>query len=246
MMERTPTVFVVDEDPLARSSVRQSVSMLNWHCEDYASGREFFEGFDPSRPGCVVLENRIPDICGLEIQQRLAGLAPATPVVFVTGHATVSAAVRAMRAGAVHLLEKPIRETELWEVLQEAISVNQRRRQLVDRQQKAQAKIAQLTSKERDVMKGVVAGAANAEMASKFNVALRTLELRRAKMLRKLQVGSVAALIRLVTDAENGHWPALPGHPRVIPSADGRRSSPPAGRRGNGEESANDRGAGSP
>jgi len=202
-MEMTPTVYVVDEDPLARRNVRQSATMLNLHCEEYASGPEFIEGLDPSRPGCVVLESRIPGISGLEIQQHLATRAPSLPVVFVTRHATVSTAVRAMRAGAVNVLEKPAREIELWETLQEALHLNQQRRQAAQKRRQAGERIDRLTEKEREVMKAVSAGASNAEMASKFGVSQRTIELRRASMMKKLRVRSLAELVRLVTAAES-------------------------------------------
>ena len=208
-MEMRPSVFVVDEDPLGRSVIRESARVLNLHCEEYASGLEFLERFDPARPGCVVLEIRIPGASGLEIQQRLAADAPVTTVLFVTRQATVSAAVGAMRAGAVHFLEKPVRDVELWEALQEAIRLNGLRRQVAHRCQEAQAKIARLTPKERGVMREVSLGVSSAEMAAKFGVCQRTIELRRAKMMRKLHVGSLAELVRLVMIAENGRLPEL-------------------------------------
>jgi len=202
-MEMTPTVFVVDEDPLGRSAVRQSAGTLSLHCEEFASGSEFIESLDPSRPGCVVLESRLPGLSGIEIQQRLIAQAPTLPVVFITRHATISAAVRAMRAGAVHVLEKPVREVELWDALQEAIQVNSQRRQLVHQRGEAQRRLVQLTPKEMDVMKAVTSGATNAAMASRFGVSQRTIELRRAKMMKKLEVRSLAELVRLVMSAED-------------------------------------------
>jgi len=202
-MDTTPTVFIVDEDPLARSVVRESAKMLNLHYEEFASGREFVEAFDPSRPGCVVLESMIPGLSGMEIQQHLATHAPATPVVFVTCRITVSGAVRAMRLGALHLLEKPIREIELWEVLQEAIAMNRRRQQEAADRRRLQERIARLTAKELEVMKAVSSGASNATMAEKFSVSQRTIELRRAQVMKKLEARSLPELVRFVLAAQS-------------------------------------------
>jgi FixJ family two-component response regulator len=244
-MEMTPSVFVVDEDPLGRSVIRESASALNLHCEEYASGVEFFEGFDPARPGCVVLEIRIPGVSGLEIQQRLAADAPETTVLFVTRQATVSAAVCAMRAGAVHVLEKPVRDVELWEALQEAIRLNGLRRQVAHKRQEAQAKIARLTPKEWGVMREVSSGVSNAEIAAKFGVCQRTIELRRAKMMRKLHVGSLAELVRLVMAAENGRLPDLPSRELVSTPADVGQWFPGESKGGNGAQGGLQIGAGS-
>jgi two-component system response regulator FixJ len=236
-MDMTPWVVVVDEDPLGRSVVRESASVLNLRCEEYASGLEFLERFDPARPGCVVLEIRIPGVSGFEIQQRLAAHAPETTVLFVTRQATVSAAVRAMQAGAVNFFEKPVRDGELWEALQEAIRLNHLRRQVAHKRQEAQAKIAQLTPKEWEVMKEVSSGVSNAEMAAKFGVCQRTIELRRAKVMRKLHVGSLAELVRLVMTAENGHLPDLPWRGLVGTPADAGGWFPPESKGGNGAQS---------
>jgi FixJ family two-component response regulator len=218
--------------------------VLNLQCEEYASGLKFLQEFDPARPGCVVLETRIPGAGGLEIQQRLAAHAPETTVLFVTRQATVPVAVRAMRAGAVHFLEKPVRDVELWEVIQDAIRLNDVRRQVAHHCQLSQAKIARLAPKERDVLKGVSSVVSNAQMAAKFGVSQRTIELRRAKMMRKLGVGSLAELVRLVMTAENGHLPDLPSREPVNTLADVGGWSPPGFKGGNGAQSGARIGAG--
>lgn len=204
-MQTKPSVFVVDEDPLGRSTVRQVANALNVPCKEYASGLEFIEDFDPSKPGCVLLENRIPGLSGLEVQQHLAAHAPTLPVVFVTGKITVSTAVRAMRAGAIHVLEKPLREAELWDTLQEALRLNQLRRSADRQRQHAQGLIAALTAKEIQVMRGISSGLSNAAMATRLRVSQRTIELRRSKVMKKLRVNSLAELVRLVMLAEDGN-----------------------------------------
>ena len=235
-MEMTPSVFVVDEDPLGRSAIRESTRVLNLHCEEFVSGLEFLEKFDPARPGCVVLEIRIPGASGFEIQQRLAALAPETTVLFVARRATVPAAVRALRAGAVHFLEKPVRDVELWEAIQEAVRLNGLRRQVARNCRESQAKIARLTPKEREVMREVSSGVSNAEMAAKFGVSRRTIELRRSKMMRKLHVGSLAELVRLVVAAEKGHLPDLPSRELVSTPAGAGGWFFPESKGGNGAQ----------
>ncbi|MHC4406168.1 MAG: response regulator transcription factor [Planctomycetota bacterium] len=208
-MTTTLTVFVVDRDPLARSAVRHAAGLLNMQCEPYVSGGEFLDALDPSKPGCVVLEVRLPDMSGFEIQRHLLVEAPAMPVVFLAGRATVSIAVRAMRAGAIHFLEKPVRENELWDVLHEAAHVNQRRRRSHRQKERSIRRLGALSDKQRQLLDMILAGDSNRAMASKLGVCLRTVELRRAKLSQTLQVESLTELLQLALVANNGDVPEL-------------------------------------
>jgi FixJ family two-component response regulator len=204
-MEMTPTVYIVDEDALARSAVCQSAGMMNLRCEEYASGQAFLDALDPSRPGCVLMELKIPDLNGFELQRRLASQAPALPVVFITRHATVSTAVRAMRAGAMHVLQKPVREHELFDVLQEAMHRNQQRRSARKEAEDSKRRVADLTAGEQQLMEMIVAGESTRAIAARLGVCVRTVELRRARLKRKLKVQSLAELLQLALTAKNGH-----------------------------------------
>ncbi|HIQ21899.1 MAG TPA: response regulator transcription factor, partial [Planctomycetes bacterium] len=157
-MTAEPTVFAVDPDGQVCYSIRRLAAMMNLPCETYNSGTQFLDCYDRSRAGCLVLEVKIPDIAGLEMQKRLASEEPSPPVIFLTGHASVSIAVRAMRAGAVHFFEKPLREDELWDAIREAMELDQQRRCAWAQQQELQRRLAQLTPKELRVLELIAEG----------------------------------------------------------------------------------------
>jgi len=197
-MRTKPTVFVVDSDAENRAAVRALVDQMDVRCEEYDSGQKFLESYDLSEPGCVVVEVRIPDVGGLQIQSRLAQQEATLPVIFLTAHADAPTAVRAMRSGALHFLEKPFREHELWEAIQEAIVWNQELRQERIQREKRQDLLARLTPKERQVLEKIVEGKPNRLISEELGVCVRTVELRRASLMGKLQVESLTELLQLV------------------------------------------------
>lgn len=207
-MNNEPTVFVVDADVPTRDAVRDLASLMNLQCEAYSSGLEFLNAYAPSRPGCLVLEVRIPGINGLEIQQRLAAQGAAIPLVFLTAQPTVSIAVRAMRAGAMHFLEKPFREHELWDTIQEALLFDDRRRSASAERRKLEQRMAALTSKERLVLGMIAEAKPNKAIASEMGVSLRTVELHRKHLMKKIGLHSSVELVRFALIACDGR--ALP------------------------------------
>ncbi len=206
-----PTVFVVDEDQSIRDAVRHLVHTMNLRCETYATGPEFLDNCDPSRPGCVVLEVRVPGASGIEIQNRLSSQEPSRPVIFLSSEPALSIAVRAMRAGAIHFMEKPARETELWETIQEAIRLDHQRRRRWHRQKEIERCLERLTPGERELVRGIIGGKTNKTMALECGVSLRTIEQRRARIMKKLKVGSLTELLHLVLVGYNGHLDNLTG-----------------------------------
>ena len=203
-MNNEPTVFVVDADAPTRDAVRDLAYLMNLQCEAYSSGLEFLHAYAPSRPGCLVLEVRIPGINGLEIQQRLAAQAAAIPLVFLTAQPTVSIAVRAMRAGAMHFLEKPFREHELWDTIQEALLLDDRRRSASAERRKLEQSMAGLTSKERLVLGMIAEAKPNKAIASEMGVSLRTVELHRKHLMKKIDLHSSVELVRFALIACDG------------------------------------------
>ena len=194
-MDAETTVFVVDGDPASQEVVRDLASAMNLRSEVYASGAEFLDSFDRSRPGCVVLELQVPGISGLEIQERLAEERSSLPVIFLTQHADVSIAVEVMRSGAVHFLEKPFRANELWRAIQEAIELNRKRREAEAWERELGRRIASLTAKERRVLTMLSRNKASKEIAAELNVCVRTVEVHRANLIRKLDVSSLKELL---------------------------------------------------
>lgn len=152
-----------------------------------------------------MLEVRIPDVNGLEIQERLAAQGAVIPVVFLTTQTTVSIAVRAMRVGAVHFMEKPFREHELWDTVQEAILLDARRRRAAERCETLEGQLAQLTPKEQQVLEMIAEGKSKQVIASKAGISVRTVELRRSRLMKKLGLSNLIELVVFALSACNGH-----------------------------------------
>jgi two-component system response regulator FixJ len=200
------TVFVIDSDGATRDAVCRLAHTMNLQCEVYASGAEFLESDYLARPGCVILEMRIPDTNGLALQEELARSEATLPVVFLTAHGTVSIAVRAMRAGAVHFLEKPLREHELWDAIQDAVALDQRRRQLSQRQRQCRKRLAELDPKEVRILEMIAEGQSKRAIAAEMQVCVRTVELRRNQIMKKLKFESIVELVHFALTAaeQNG------------------------------------------
>ncbi len=192
-----PTVFVVDEDTSARSAVCGVARTLNLACKTFASGLEFLDAYDPATPGCLVTETRMMGISGLQLQRRLLSEGATLPIIFLTAHADVATIVKAMRQGAVHFLEKPFREQELWDAIQEAIHVGEECRQMQVWQQKMEHCLTSLTAKEREVLRLIGQDKANRVIASEMGVCIRTIEIHRVKLMNKLEAKSFPELMQI-------------------------------------------------
>jgi FixJ family two-component response regulator len=194
-MKSQAAVFVVDPDGPTRDAVCNLVALMNLRCRPYALGHEFLEAYSSAQAACLVSEVRIPDLNGFEIQKRLAARGSVTPIIFLTAQATVSIAVRAMRAGAFHFLEKPFREHELWDTIQEAILLDEQRRCVSTERRKLQSRLARLTPEERELLEMIAQGKPKKAIASQMDVCVRTIELRRSQLIKKLGVGSLMELV---------------------------------------------------
>lgn len=212
----SPTVFVIDPDGATCAAIRELASIMNLQCQAFTSGREFFAAYSDSAPGCLVLEVRIPDMSGLQVQRRLRSLGASLPLVFLSTHNDVSLAVELMRGGAVHHLQKPFRSLELMHAIQEALDRDQARRRAQRRQQRVLEAIAVLTTKERAVLRLCGEGMGNREIASQLGISLRTVELRRTNVIKKLRLKSPAALLHFALLAKRK------GRSSLAPSPNGK------------------------
>jgi FixJ family two-component response regulator len=207
-MTNEPTVFIVDDDPAARESVAALVQSKGVAAETFASAADFLAAYDPARPGCLVTDVRMEGIDGLQLQEQLKALGSLLPVIVITAFADVPLAVRAMRTGAITVLQKPSLHHELWENIRLALQ-----RDALDRQRKARldeirSRLALLTPDEHEVLKRIVAGQANKVIASELEIGLRTVELRRANIMEKMQCDSLAELVQMVMAVRgNAHEP---------------------------------------
>ncbi len=191
------TVFVVDDDVAVRRGLRFMLRAAGYSVAAFPSARAFLEDYDPRRTGCLLLDVQMPQMSGLELQQRLNLRGWRVPVIFVTGHGTVPLAIAAMKAGAFDFIEKPLREDALLDSIERALHWNDRAYE--DRLERAalQSRAALLTPRERDVLELVAAGEPNKAIASRLGISFRTVELHRAHIIEKLQARGLSDLIRM-------------------------------------------------
>ena len=192
-----PTVFVVDDDASVRESLRWMVGSLDLPVETYATAREFLGAQNGGRPGCLVLDLRMPEMSGLDLQSELAARHIRLPIIMISGHADVASAVRALKAGALDFLEKPFARSELLARVQEALALDAKVRQAEAERIRVEGCVARLTPRERQVMDLVVSGKTNKTIAAELGLCEKTVEVHRARVMTKMEADSLAHLVRL-------------------------------------------------
>jgi two-component system response regulator DctR len=188
-------VFVVDDDAAVRDSIAELIESVGLQAECYASAAEFLDKLAPRRPGCLVLDVRMAEMSGLELQQRLNTLGISMPVIMLTGHGDVTMAVEAMKAGAVDFLQKPYREQALLDSINAALmkDATDRRSEAVD--ETLDLRLAGLTEREREVLNHLRMGKTSKEIARILAISPRTAEVHRRNLLRKLGFRTVKELM---------------------------------------------------
>ena len=200
-MNNGETVFIVDSDAESRKRVCGLVQSMKLRHEAYSLAQDFLDQYDPQRPGCAILEVRIPDVSGLQLQQQLAKQTLAVPVIFLAAHASVSVVVRAIQQGAVNFLQKPAEEQELWDTIQQALRIDRERRTAVAEVQDLQKQLELLTEKEIEVLELLAQEKSTRTIARELQVSVRTVEFRRARMLDKLNLKSPLQLFHFALRA---------------------------------------------
>jgi two-component system, LuxR family, response regulator FixJ len=193
-----PVVFLVEDDEPVRKAINLLMMSAGLVCESYSSGKEFLEVYDPKRPGCVVTDMRMPGISGLDLQERLTAMDPAPPVIIITGHGDVPAAVRAMKQGALDFIEKPFGDQALLDAVQRAIDRDLSSRESQKKKQAVVDLLSELTPREKEVCDLVVEGLPNKLIADQLHLSVKTVEFHRANVMKKLDVESIAALVKVI------------------------------------------------
>jgi FixJ family two-component response regulator len=201
MNEGAFTVFLVDDDPGVLKSLARLLRTSGYDSRTYASAQEFLREHDPSASGCAVLDVAMPGLDGMQLQQALAAEGIARPVIFLTGRGDIPTSVRAMKAGAVDFLTKPVDRNDLLAAIERA-----RRQEVLSRETRAQldsfeAKLATLTPREREVLQHVVAGKLNKQIAAYLGTVEKTVKVHRGRMMAKMDARSIADLVRMVERA---------------------------------------------
>jgi FixJ family two-component response regulator/signal transduction histidine kinase len=191
-----PVVCVIDDDAAMRESLQRLLAAEGWAVACYASAAEFLERQAFAAVGCVVLDNQMPGMSGLELHQNMAERGPAPPVVFLTGVDNLAAGVRAMKLGAADFLVKPVEDGVLREAVRKALARHAAERERARERELALARLGRLTAREREVMAHVLRGRLNKQIAADLDVAIQTVKQHRSRIMEKMQVRSVAELVR--------------------------------------------------
>lgn len=200
--EPQPTVFIVDDDAAVRNAMQLLLRSVGRAAETFASADDFLGEYDSKRPGCLVLDIRMPGLGGMELQERLRATGSSIPIIFITGHADVPMAVEAMQKGAFDFIEKPIREQDLLERIADALNADHTQRSRRESLSEIAARHARLTRREREVMALIVAGKPNKIIAWELGASQRTIEIHRARVMEKMQARSLAELVRMSLQLE--------------------------------------------
>jgi len=191
------TVFIIDDDKHVTESMRWLIESVDYQVETYSDANSYLESFQPDRSGCLVLDVRMPGMSGLELQETMQQRDIQVPIIFITGHGDVAMAVRAMKAGAVDFLTKPVNNQLLLETINKAIVYDQHNRTRRAKSTEMLARLARLTQREREVMRLMVAGKLTKIIADELNISPNTVELHRAKVMRKMEAKTLAALVSM-------------------------------------------------
>ena len=197
-MDANPTVYVIDDDQAARESVVALVGLKGIKAQAFASAEEFLEQFDAAEAaGCLVVDVRMAGMSGIELLQHLQSRRSTLPVIVITGYADVPMAVRAMQAGALTFLEKPCQEQELWQAIQQALDREQALAAQRKQRSEIESRLATLTEDEVAVFRKLLEGLPNKRIAVDLDIGLRTVELRRSNIMKKMEASSLPELVRM-------------------------------------------------
>lgn len=202
MTKPTPIVYVVDDEPDVRTAVSMLLRSVGIAASVHDSAQAFLDAFDTHRPGCLVLDVRMPGMSGLELQQRLNDLGARLPIIIVTGHGDVPMAVNAMKAGAWDFLEKPFNDQALLDRVHKALDESGDRLRSQQTEHEAQARYAHLTPRERQVLAGILDGKLNKVMAYDLGISTRTVEIHRANLMEKMGVRNLSDLFKMAAVLE--------------------------------------------
>ena len=191
-----PRVFVVDDDVSVRESLELLIRSAGWEAETYPCAEEFLARQQMSQPSCLVLDIRLPDINGLDLQERFSKKHASMPIVFITGHGDVPMTVRAMKAGAVEVLTKPLRGDELLAAVSHAMERSHAELRRDAESAMLRHRYESLTGREREVLALVVAGRLNKQVAAELDISEITVKAHRGKVMRKMKVRSLPDLVK--------------------------------------------------
>ena len=199
-----PTVFIVDDDQEVREAIALLMASVGLTALSFPSAQAYLEQFDPSRPGCLILDVRMKGMSGLELQARLSREPVHPPIIVITGHGDVPMAVRAVKAGAVDFIEKPFNDQTLLDAVHRAFDQDAHNRGQASRLADIQERLTRLTPREREILDQVIAGKRNKVIAADLEISQSTVEAHRAKVMEKMEASSLSDLMRMMMAIDRG------------------------------------------
>jgi FixJ family two-component response regulator len=195
--EALPTVFIVDDDRGLRQAIHDLVESVGLRAESFANGEDFLRAKRMNRPSCLVLDVRLPQMSGLDFQQRLTETGIQIPIIFITAHGDIPMSVRALKSGALEFLTKPFRDQDLLDAIHQALERDRVAREQQSEIHNLQERVRTLTAREQEVMNLVVSGMLNKQIASEIGTSEATVKIHRGNVMRKMKAGSVVDLVRM-------------------------------------------------
>ena len=196
------TIFIVDDDPAMRDSLSWLIETIGYPVKVFSSAQEFLDAYQPDNPGCLILDVRLPGMSGLQLQQKMKGDGIHLPVIIISGHGDVPMAVKAMQQGAMVFLEKPFRDQELLDNIQEALVVDEQNRKRDAISSEVQTCVDLLTQREKEVMELMVKGNPSKEIARHCGISVKTIEIHRARVMEKMKASSLPELVHMVLNLQ--------------------------------------------
>lgn len=194
-----PVVYVVDDDDAMRESVSYLLKTVGLEVESFATAQAFLDRFDPERPGCLLTDVRMPGLSGLNLLSELRARVTDFPVIVMTAYADVPMAVQAMQGGAADFIEKPFRDQELLDRIQDVLQNQATHQSDGLKRREIEARLERLTPREREVLDSIVQGMLNKQIASELGLSIKTVELHRARVMEKMEAAHLADLVRQMT-----------------------------------------------
>ncbi len=195
-------VYIIDDDEQVRDAIMLLLDSVGLQCRGFSSAMDFLDKFDPSLPGCILTDVRMPGMSGLELQKKLKKYGYHPPVIVITGHGDIPMAVDAMQDGAVDFIEKPFNDQRLLDSVHKAIEVDAGKRGEASKIAEIRERVASLTRREKEVMTLITQGMRNKNIADELNVSQSTVEAHRAKVMEKMQADTLSDLMRMVLSLE--------------------------------------------